>query len=127
MRQLLHRPGRSIVASCRDPDSASDLQSLQSAHGADRLHIIQLDSADERSIERAAAEIASRHRHVDLLMNVSGVLHIPGVMSPETSLGRVTMENLERSFRTNAFGPIIVCKALAPLLINAANVTGASK
>lgn len=81
--------------------------------------MVQLDTGNEASIHAAAEQVSEVHSHINLLLNVSGVLHIPGVMSPETALNRVTMENLERVFRVNTFGPILVCKAFAPLLINA--------
>lgn len=117
VRQLLQRPG-SVVATCRNPSAATELQDLKGFY-QDRLHVVQLDTGNESSIEAAAAEVASRHAHVDLLLNVSGILHIPGVMTPETALSRLSMENLERVFRVNTFGPILVSKAFAPLLINA--------
>ena len=118
VRQLLERPSGQVVATCRNPAAASDLQDLKSQHH-DRLQIVQLDTGDEGSISRAAEEVAATHAQINLLMNVSGILHIPGVLSPETSLSRVTLDNLERVFRVNTFGPILVCKAFSPLLINA--------
>lgn len=124
MRQLLERPGQ-VIATCRDPDSACGLHELRDRFGAARLQLVQLDTADEASVERAAAEVAAAHAHLDLLLNVSGVLHIPGVMSPETALSRVTMDQLKTTFITNAFGPVLVAKAFSPLLVNAAAVSGA--
>ena len=117
VRQLLARPG-SVVATCRNPNAATDLQQLQEQH-RHRLHIVQLDTGIEESIQAAAAQVSEIHSHINLLLNVSGVLHIPGVMSPETALNRVTLENLQRVFAVNTFGPILVCKAFSPLLVNA--------
>ena len=117
VRQLLERPG-SVVATCRNPSAATDLQDLQRIYES-RLKIVQLDTTNENSIEAAAEEVAATHAHVNLLLNVSGVLHIPGVLSPETALSRITLQNLETVFRINTFGPILVSKAFAPLLINA--------
>jgi hypothetical protein len=42
------------------------------------------------------------------------------LVAAETALSRVTSSNLETSFRVNAFGPILVAKALSPLLLAAA-------
>jgi hypothetical protein len=36
------------------------------------------------SVQAAAEEAAAHVTHVNLLLNASGVLHIPGVMSPGT-------------------------------------------
>eukprot|EP00884_Botryococcus_braunii_P023106 jgi/Botrbrau1/947/Bobra.0167s0056.3 len=41
-------------------------------------------------------------------------------MSPETALSRVTMDNLRRNFEINTFGPILVAKEFAPLLVKGA-------
>lgn len=43
---------------------------------------MQLDCTDEGSITKAASQVSGRHGHLDLLLNVSGILHIPGKMSP---------------------------------------------
>jgi short chain dehydrogenase len=117
VRQLLDRPG-SVVATCRNPSAATDLQLLKEQH-RHRLEIIQLDTGNEESIQSAAEQVSELHSHVNLLLNVSGILHIPGVMSPETALNRISMENLQRVFRVNTFGPILVCRGFAPLLIHA--------
>lgn len=117
VRQLLSRPG-SVVATCRNPSTATELQQLQDQN-QNRLQIIQLDTSNEESIQAAASHVSELHSHLNLLLNVSGVLHISGVMTPETALNRVTLENLQRVFSVNAFGPILVCKAFSPLLINA--------
>lgn len=67
-----------VVATCRNPDGATQLHELASQHPG-RLHITQMDVTDPESIERAAKEVATVHSHLDLLFNVSAVLHIPGV------------------------------------------------
>lgn len=88
-----------------------------------------------------------RFQHVHLLLNAAGVLHIPGKLSPgagscglptelqhahtcftcdvwlpaETSLNRVTPENLLTNFQINAWGPILVNKAFWPLMAKASS------
>lgn len=125
VRQLLERPGY-VIATCRQPEFAVGLQELQSFHN-DRLLVVQLDTTDERSIERAVHQVSARHSRLDTLINVSGVLHVPNILSPETSIARLTLESLELSFRTNTFGPILVCKAFLPLLITAGDARGGLK
>ncbi|KAK9815276.1 hypothetical protein WJX72_000975 [[Myrmecia] bisecta] len=123
--QLLSRPGCRVVAACRNPTNATQLQQLRSQH-PDKLSVVMLDSTNEESIQAAAVEVSRQHQHLDLLLNVAGVLHIPDVMSPETALARVTAENLMRVFQTNAFGPILVSKAFTPLLVKAAEANAAT-
>lgn len=124
-RQLLDRPDQSVVATCRDPDAASALHELASQHSG-RLSIVRLDATDEASIQEAAKRVTTEHGHLDLLVNVAGLLHIPGKLSPETALSRVDAASLQAVFGVNTFGPILVSKAFAPLLINAAKANGAS-
>ena len=56
VRQLVERPNTRVVATCRTPAAAEQLQALQQRH-AGRLHIVQLDSTDESSIARAAEQV----------------------------------------------------------------------
>ena len=77
---------------------------------------------------RPPPQVSARHAHLDLLINASGVLHDAELgMSPETALQRVTMASLTRCFHVNAAGHILVCKAFAPLLSNAAKANGATE
>ena len=50
-QQLLQRPGTQVVATCRDPAAAAQLQELQRAVGPQRLSVVQLDCTSEESIE----------------------------------------------------------------------------
>lgn len=43
---------------------------------------MQLDCTDEDSIANAASQVSGTHKHLDLLLNVAGILHVPGKMSP---------------------------------------------
>ena len=70
-----------VVATCRNPDGAAELQELQSMH-PDQLSIVQMDCTNEGSIAEAARQVSGSHSHLDLLLNVAGILHIPGKMSP---------------------------------------------
>ncbi|KAL4856211.1 putative oxidoreductase [Chlorella vulgaris] len=126
VRQLLQRPDHSVVATCRSPSASQQLQDLQRQHGADRLLLVPLDPNDELSIERAAQQVATAHAHLNLLINASGILHDAG-MTPETGLQKVTLASLTKCFQVNAAGHILVCKAFAPLLINAAKASCATE
>jgi NAD(P)-dependent dehydrogenase (short-subunit alcohol dehydrogenase family) len=44
--------------------------------------VLQLDVTDESSISSAAEAAAAATSHLDLLINATGILHIPGQMSP---------------------------------------------
>lgn len=115
-RQLLYKhPESSVVATCRTPDSAQNLKALKEEHPS-RLTILQLDVTNESTVQDAAKRISDEFGRLDLLINTAGILHIPNVMQPETSLDKVDPENLLHAYRTNAVGPIIVAKHMVPLL-----------
>lgn len=103
-RQLLQRPDHAVVATCRTPSAARELQELQRQHGSSRLAVVQLDPNDEASIAAAAEHVAAQHSHLDLLVNASGVLH-DATMTPETGLARVTMDSLLKCFQVVRAGP----------------------
>ncbi|MBS0432446.1 MAG: SDR family oxidoreductase [Proteobacteria bacterium] len=107
-RQLLARGAR-VLACCRDPARAKDLDALRTQHG-DNLEVHALDVADARAIA-ALPEAAAKHlQRVDLLVNNAGVL-----VSGER-FGNVTQESLLRSFAVNAAAPLLITQALSPLL-----------
>ncbi|KAK3281122.1 hypothetical protein CYMTET_11070 [Cymbomonas tetramitiformis] len=116
--------GGHVVATCRNPEKAEALQELATSHPG-RLTILPLDVTDEATIKAAATAVKTKLGRLDLLLNVTGVLHIPDVLTPETSLSKVTSESLLLSFQTNAMGPLLVTQAFEALLsstaANAAN------
>jgi NAD(P)-dependent dehydrogenase (short-subunit alcohol dehydrogenase family) len=61
--------GWSVLATCRDPAAATELQSLRTAHPALEVH--PLDVADFTTIDRLAAQLAGRP--IDVLLNNAGV------------------------------------------------------
>ncbi len=104
VRQLLARGDR-VEAAVRDPDGASDLRAL----GGDRLRLHRLDHLDPDSVAALAAALDGAP--VDLLINNAGVYggtrqHLPGV----------DFEDVVRTFRVNALGPLRVTLALLPNL-----------
>jgi NAD(P)-dependent dehydrogenase (short-subunit alcohol dehydrogenase family) len=110
-----------VIATCRRPGGAAALQLLKQQYGGQRLQVLRLDTADDASIQAAAGQAALLCSHLDLLLNVSGVLHsADDGLAPETSVSRLSRQSLELSFQTNALGPLLVCQALLPLLTSAA-------
>lgn len=111
--QLLTR-GCRVVATCRRPQTASELRALErQADGA--LTVVRLDVEDEATIAAAAAAVKSVAPRLGLLMNVAGVLHSPE-HRPERSVDEVDPDWLSTVFRVNAFGPLLVAKHFRALL-----------
>jgi NAD(P)-dependent dehydrogenase (short-subunit alcohol dehydrogenase family) len=117
-RQLLAR-GDHVVAACRHPGKASELNHLAGEYPG-RLHVLPLDVADEKSRTAFARELPLVADGVDLLINNAGVLH-----SGER-WGSVSEANLADSLRTNAMGPFLLTQALASQLAAHATVANIS-
>ncbi|KAJ4770975.1 NAD(P)-binding Rossmann-fold superfamily protein [Rhynchospora pubera] len=116
VRQLLHRKETGhVVATCRDPDSATDLQKLKKDFDS-RLNILPLDVTNESTIEEAATTIRDTYGYLNLLINASGILSIPNLLQPETTLSKVEKSSLLLTYEVNAIGPILVVKHMWPFL-----------
>src|SRR5437016_2635797 len=106
VRQLIAR-GDTVDAAVRDPARAEGLHALaEQAKGA--LRILACDVASDDSVRRfgAALEPAA----VDLLINNAGIL---GEMKP---LVELDPEDMVKTYRVDAIGPVLVTRAVLPLL-----------
>lgn len=77
------------------------------------VHLVLLDTADEASVARAAADVTKRFGRLDVLVNNAGTAIGAGPPSKQ-SLG--AMRDI---FATNLFGPMAVTQAFLPLLAKA--------
>ena len=100
-RQLAAK-GNTVYATARKPSEATELQKLTKS--AD-VHVTTLDVADPASIQDWAADLKTRVKHVDLVINNAGILEA-------SSLRNVTPEEMLRAFQTNTMGPLFVTQNL---------------
>lgn len=116
VKQLLEKDDKGqVVATCRNPNQSTGLFDLKNRF-AERLDILKLDVTDENTIQEAAESIRERYGYLNLLVNTSGILSIPDVMQPETTLTKVQKSALMTVYEVNAVGPILVIKHMWPLL-----------
>lgn len=116
VKQLLQKSEKGhVIATCRKPNEASGLLSLKNMF-AQRLSILPMDVTDESTIEASAKSIKDRYGSLNLLVNASGILSIPDVLQPETTLLKVEKSSLLLTYEINAVGPILVIKHMWPLL-----------
>jgi len=95
--------GWQIYATCRDPNSASDLRRLADASGHN-LQVMALDVTDLASIKAAAAALEGQA--IDLLLNNAGV----GGPWRQT-IGNIDYEAWAHVLDVNALGPLRVSEA----------------
>ncbi|KAJ6293451.1 hypothetical protein OIU78_025431 [Salix suchowensis] len=116
VKQVLEKNDKGhVVATCRNPDRATGLVDLKDKF-AERLNIVPLDLTIESTIEASAKFIREKYGSLNLLINASGILSIPNVLQPETTLSKVERSSLMLSYEVNAVGPILAIKHMWPLL-----------
>ena len=73
---------------------------------------LALDVSDPRSIEEAAADVATRYGHLDVLVNNAGINYDTWETVENADIAGTVMETIA----TNLLGPWRVCQAFLPLL-----------
>jgi NAD(P)-dependent dehydrogenase (short-subunit alcohol dehydrogenase family) len=76
-----------------------------------KASFIQLDMADPESIRGAVEQIENRHGRLNILVNNAGIAPDKG-----RSVLDVPLDVLEAAFRTNALGPLLLGRAVVPLM-----------
>lgn len=123
-KTLLQRnPATTVIATCRNPNSAQDLGQLKDSNPAN-LHICKLDVTKEEEIVGVSKFVTDSFGRLDLLINCAGMLHPSG--KGETSLRSVDEQGLLSTIHTNAVGPLLMAKMLSPLLLNGQGQFGAT-
>lgn len=112
---LLERDDVACVhAVARHADAAPGLAQLAARHPA-RLQRHAVDLTDDERLATLAGRVRADAGALHLVVNAAGVLH-DASLKPEKSLAALTRASLERSFALNAFAPILLARALLPLL-----------
>jgi NAD(P)-dependent dehydrogenase (short-subunit alcohol dehydrogenase family) len=115
---FVNRTQGTIVACCRSPESAENLnQFVASLDTPERVLILRLDLEYQTSIESAGNQIRAAFDRVDLLLNVAGLLgdgkETPG---PERSLAKIERAWFEKTLAVNTIGPVMLAKELSSLM-----------
>jgi len=113
VRQLANVEGNLIFAAARNPDSASDLKSIQ-AKSDGRVELVTLDVNDKKSIDAAAEAVSKKTKHIDVLINNAGVGAGPNY--PDSPEPVTDAKDLLPIFQTNVVGVQLVTQAFLPLL-----------
>jgi len=111
--RTLAAAGHRVFATMRDVDSrnapaAERVLAWGRAHGYE-VHVVDLDVLREDSVNTAVQQIVDLSARIDVVVNNAGV----GTQGP---IEAFSMEQIERQFSLNAFGPIRVCKAVLPTM-----------
>lgn len=117
-QKLAADPALQTLVLCAAHANASEaLQALQ--QDCSQRHIatllIDTDISDEDSLAALALALSAQNMPLDLVVNAAGLLHGPGLM-PEKTVTQVSAASMQRVFAVNAFGPMLLIKALWPWL-----------
>lgn len=108
--------GYQVWAGIRGPGSqAGKLRELVERYTG-RVHVLPLDVTDEGAVKYAFEQLASCVDSLDAVVNNSAIL-----LGREQTLEKLEIEQVEQSFQTNLFGPMLVLKHALPLLSKGGN------
>jgi len=118
--ELVERTKGSIIAGCRRPSASSGLNDfIQSLSPTDRgrVHVVEMDLEEQKSLESAASFVQKKFNRVDMLLNVAGLLG-DGVTTngPERSISKLDRNWVEKTMAINVIGPIMLSKEISPLM-----------
>jgi NAD(P)-dependent dehydrogenase (short-subunit alcohol dehydrogenase family) len=100
-----------VFASYRQPHSASELLALADK----RLHRVQLDVTEATGIQNLVQLIMRDEGAPDFVIHCAGILHGKGIQ-PEKALSQCDADTLKRVFEVNSIAPLMLAKALIPLM-----------
>lgn len=122
VRALLDTSGIARVdALARNATASEGLRDLQDA----RVRPVDVDLADATRIVELGHHLQAEGARVQLVVNAAGLLHEDD-LHPEKSLVAVDAGALQRVFAINAFAPILLARALQPVIPADAPVVYAS-
>jgi len=112
VRQLLalSPPLKNIIATCRTPDSADQLNQLASA-ASGQVHVVPLEVKNYDSYDSLVKHVGQivGDDGLDLLIKNAGMLIHSG-------LDKVTPQEMMEIFEVNSVTPLMITKAFLPLL-----------
>jgi len=96
--------GWNVIATCRSPEQADDLNALAAKNS--QIAVERIDLLDHEGIDALAASY--KDQPIDILINNAGLMRGPdrGQM-----VGTIDYNEFDRFFRTNAAGPLKVSEA----------------
>jgi NAD(P)-dependent dehydrogenase (short-subunit alcohol dehydrogenase family) len=108
----LAEAGYTVLAGVRDPAKMKTLPGVE---------VLTLDVALPASIAAAAAAVKAGHGRLDVLVNNAGIL-----LDPTGDVLSVEADLLRRTLETNAFGPLRMAQAFAPMMKQGGRIVNVS-
>jgi len=106
----LARTGMSVWMGARDRSRGEEAVAILRQEGLN-VRLLELDVADEASVQNAAAVLAHELGSLDVLVNNAGILS--DVITPPS---QVSIKDMKAVYEVNLFGPVRVTQAFLSLL-----------
>jgi len=106
VRQSLAR-GDEVIATCRQPERATDLQALAEEYSA--LSVLPLDLGDAQSIDALASSLGGEA--IDHFISNAGIYG-----QREARLGNIDADAWQQAFHVNTIAPLLLTEKLLPSL-----------
>ena len=104
--------GDTVIAGCRDPNSATELRAVTPA-------VLAVDTGDSASIDEFVAAIGDSA--VDVLINNAGIARNPAAGDDERDVLAQPVEHFIGQMQVNAVGPMLLVRGLLPHLRRSSN------
>ena len=116
-KQYLEK-GDKVIASCRNPEKATELQELKKEY-PDTLLIFKLDVTKEEERDKIYENTKSNTENIDILINNAGI--VSGNEKKSSVLGEVYKEDFSKVFLVNSIAPLLIGEKFLPLLEKSEN------
>lgn len=109
--KVLLKNGYYVYLGSRDLQRGQQAVDKLKAEGLTSVEVLQIDVADEQSVQQAKDSLSQKTQSLDVLINNAGILG-----SFEQKASNVSLATVREVYDTNFFGVIQVTQAFLPLL-----------
>lgn len=111
-RQLAQK-GIHVILTSRTKSKGEEAVAKLQKEGLNAIDFFQLDVSKEESIKKLAKYL--KNKNIDILINNAGVL-LDRKENKSTSIFHAKIKTIEKTFKTNTLGPLLMCNYLIPLM-----------
>lgn len=114
VKASLAEPCTFVIATCRSPETATELQKIAKGYAEDRLVILPLDTTSLDSYKNAVESLTSKGiNSIDILIANAGISNPDHPADPVLTCSEKTMMDV---FKTNCVGTLLTLQTFTPFL-----------